>query len=106
MKVRANTFSFIPQQYLTIGLIAAVLASLVLYIFFIERAVFDTAARVRLERMVSATASRVGDLETAYIAAENKMTIDTATTYNLHEVTSTQFLSRKVLTTTLSFNEI
>ncbi|GEM_PF-6670818 len=81
--------------------------SCVLYVFFIQKAVFNTVARSDIEKEMRILNGKVSTLEAEYIAIENSVNLETAAVYGLKEAVPTQYISRRALGTALSFkNEL
>ena len=70
---------------------------LLLYLFFIERAVLGAVERTHLQNELATFDEKVSSLESAYIAAKESVTIHTALELGLTETPEAVFVSKKAL---------
>jgi hypothetical protein len=88
-------------------LVSGIIASAVLYMFFVNSAVRSAVARKNTESSILALENKVSDLEYSYMARQNAITLDSAKNSGLSEPTNKIFISDSGVTThkAISFND-
>jgi len=74
------------------------------YVLFLGNVVWNIVERKSFEKEVLALTSEVGNLELEYLAVLKKVDFDLARSLGFKEVATTNFVTRKVLSSTIIAN--
>lgn len=75
-----------------------------MYGYFVKETIMNVVAREKLITESRNLSSQISDLESSYIAAKNKVTIDLAYSKGFKDVTSTDYISLRHIGKNLSYN--
>lgn len=76
------------------------------YIYFVNGAIMNVVERQKIEKEIASINSRVSDLESSYLALNDKITVDYAMSIGFVKVAKEKYVYRKALSAKLSFNQL
>ncbi|MCK5059713.1 MAG: hypothetical protein KAR00_01030 [Candidatus Pacebacteria bacterium] len=78
-------------------LVFSILFSVLLYMYFINTAVLNVVERERLSAEIDLLQANVAELESTYAVLRSNITLSTAYSLGFREVSATQFIKRRPL---------
>jgi hypothetical protein len=85
------------RERIVIALMATIIASAGMYVFFVQKAVWNTMQRGQITKQIQATNLAVNDLESKYLTLENTITLETAQSLGYTQAHVTNFVKSKSL---------
>lgn len=74
------------------------------YLYFVNGAIINVVERQKAEKEIAALSSRVNDLDSDYLTLNNKINLDYALSLGFSAVGKEKYVSRKVLSVSVSLN--
>jgi outer membrane murein-binding lipoprotein Lpp len=78
-------------------LVFSIAISILLYMYFINRAVMNIVEREKLSSEINSLQAHVAELESNYAALKSTVTLSTAYSLGFREVSAVQFIERRPL---------
>lgn len=76
------------------------------YIYFVNGAIMNVVERQKIEKQIASINSRVSDLESSYLALNDKINVDYAMSIGFVKVAKEKYVYRKALGAKLSLNHL
>lgn len=87
-------------------LVSLVIAFFGFYVYFVNSAIINVVERQKTEREIASVNSRVSNLESSYLALNDKISIDYAFSMGFVKVEKEKYVHRKTLSANLSLNKL
>lgn len=87
-------------------LIVAILISVCVYVFLLQKAIVNVVERQKLSTQTKSLSVQVGDLEEKYFSIKNSITLDLAHSRGLKDAEVISYISKKSLTAMALPNEL
>jgi cell division protein FtsL len=85
------------RERIVMALIVTIVASASMYVYFVQKAVWNTMERGQITKQIQGANLAINNLENNYLTLENNVTIDTATQMGFTPAHVTNFISSKSL---------
>ena len=80
------------RERIVVALMIAIVASASMYVFFVQKAVWNTMQRGQITKQIQATNLAINDLESKYLTLENTVTLETAQSLGYTQAHVTNFV--------------
>ena len=85
-------------------LTVSVIVMLGFYLYFVSHTVYTTVLRQQTEKSIAIIEGNMAELESEYLNAKNAVTIELARSKGFKNILATEYISRKPIGKSLSFN--
>ena len=105
---RTNTTPYCTERRIFFAALSLLLILFGAYVYFVSASIVHVIARKEIDREIAQVNSRIGDLESAYIVAQQAITEDTISEYGFASVSASKVYIERAPTNLvlLTHNEI